>query len=71
MKTKVDTTKNIKKDLLPSSRRLLQNPANMTCCKMKLELTKKIKPKLTNKNRIEIEKQKIKSKVDKMKKDRN
>ena len=40
----------------------------MTCCKMKLELTKKIKPKLTNKNRIEIEKQKIKSKVDKMKK---
>ena len=49
MKTKVDTMKNIKKDVFPTSRRLLQNPANMTRCKMKLKLTKKIEVKLTNK----------------------
>ena len=55
MITKVDTTKNIKKDLLPTSRRLLQNPANMTRCKMKLKLTKK--------NRTEIDKQKIELKI--------
>ena len=55
MITKVDTTKNIKKDLLPTSRRLLQNPANMTRCKMKLKLTKK--------NRTEIDKQKIELKL--------
>ena len=55
MITKVDTTKNIKKDLLPTSRWLLQNPANMTFCKMKLKLTKK--------NRTEIVKQKIELKL--------
>ena len=54
MITKVDTTKNIKKDLLPTSRRLLQNPANMTRCKMKLKLTKK---------RTKIDKQKIELKL--------
>ena len=47
--------KNIKKDLLPSSRQLLQNPVNMTRCKMKVKLTKK--------NRSEIDKQKIELKI--------